>query len=219
MDTTLATLLSDRSLPRARRLTLLQGWTGDDADRAETAAGAQRIAPAVCAAGATLGVITGSWPLLAFFAATAAVGRVAANHPFETLYNHLAARSGRPQLPANRAAKRMGCAMGAVFLGGAAVAFAAGATTWGVVLAGLLAAVAAFVAATGICVPSIMFRLQFGHHRAEAACFSEALRRPRSAPEAEPVVVTGELGGTSRSDAPPRRTDDHQARVHVLTTS
>lgn len=95
-----------------------------------------------------------------------AVGALAPNHPFESLYNRRAARRGRTTLPPNRAAKRLGCAIGVVFLGGAAVAYSAGAATLGLVLALVLAATAAFVAITGICIPAMIFTIVWGSERA-----------------------------------------------------
>lgn len=159
-------LLSDRSLTWARRRSLLQGWRGEEAACADAAPAAQRIAPAVCAVGALIGLVLASPPVLTFFAATALVGAVAPNHPVEVTYNHFQRGRGRPMLPANRAAKRLGCAIGTVFLGGAAAAYALGAPAMGAVLAAVLAVTAAFVAVTGICVPSIIFTVVWGVERA-----------------------------------------------------
>lgn len=156
MPSELATLLGDTSLTWTERRTRLQGWSGPDADQADATPGGQRIAIAACAVGALAGAVTGSPLLLAVFAATALVGAFSPNHRFEWLYNCAASTSGRCQLPANRAAKRLGCAMGVIFLGGSAAAYALGAATVGLVLALVLGGTAAFVAATGICVPSIV---------------------------------------------------------------
>lgn len=179
MPSELTALLGDTSLTWTERRTRLQGWRGPEAHQADANPGAQRIAAAVCAVGALAGAATGSPPLLGVFAATALVGAFAPNHPFEWLYNRVASTSGRGQLPANRAAKRLGCAMGVVFLGGSAVAYALGAATLGLVLALVLGGTAAFVAATGICVPSIVFTALWGSHRATAPSLVAAMRTPR----------------------------------------
>jgi hypothetical protein len=113
---------------------------------------------------------------LGAFAATAFVGALAPNHPFETLYNSWAQRRGRQRLPANRAAKRLGCVMGALFLGGATVAGMAGAPTLALVLALVLASVALFVASTGICVPSVIFTALWGARRGQAPTLLAACR-------------------------------------------
>ena len=162
-------LLTDRSLSWAQRLTRLQGWRGADAECAAAAPIAQRIGPAVCAVGAFLGAALGSPAVLAVFAGTALVGVVAPNHPVEVLYNRWASRQGRPVLPPNRAAKRLGCAIGVAFLGGAAIAYATGATTVGLTLAVVLGTTAAFVAITGICIPSMIFTALWGAERATAS--------------------------------------------------
>jgi hypothetical protein len=162
----LRAVLGDTSLSRTERLTRLQGWRGEDAERAERAVVAQRIGPATCAVGALLGAVLQSPPLLGVLAATALVGALAPNHPFEMLYNRRATRRGGTALPPNRAAKRLGCAIGVVFLGGAAVAYAAGAAPLGLVLALVLASTAAFVAITGMCVPSMIFTILWGSERA-----------------------------------------------------
>lgn len=136
---------------------------------------AQRVAPAACAMGACAGGALQSPLVLTAFAATAVVGVFAPNHPFESIYNVWAARRRRSTLPANRAARRLGCAIGVTFLGGAALAYATGAATLGLVLALVLGLTATFVATTGICLPSLLFTALWGTER---ACAS-SLVRPR----------------------------------------
>lgn len=177
----LTSLLRDDSLTRAQRLSRLQGWRGVDAARAEGAPLAQRIGPAVCAAGALLGAALQAPLVLAVVAATALAGAVAANHPFEVACNRWVVHRGGRRLPANRAAKRFGCAIGVVFLGGAALAFAYGATTLGLALSLVLGCTAAFVAVTGVCVPSMVFTLVWGAERAAAPGLFGAFRARDSA--------------------------------------
>ena len=109
------------------------------------------------------------------------IGVFAPNHPAEMVANALAERRGVSALPANRAAKRLGCAMGVVFLGGAAMAFAAGNVVPGTVLAGAMGVTATFVAVTGICVPSLIFTVLWGEARAQAPTLAAA-RSNESAP-------------------------------------
>jgi hypothetical protein len=188
----LTTLLGDTSLTWTERRTRLQGWSGPDADQADATPGGQRIAAAVCAIGALAGAVTSSPPVLAVFAASALVGAFAANHPLEWLYNREASARGRHRLPANRAAKRLGCAMGVAFLGGSATAYALGAPKLGLVLALVLGGTAAFVAATGICVPSLIFTVLWGPHRAAAPTLIAAARTPR-----HPDPLSDHLTGTA----------------------
>lgn len=170
----LGVVLGDSSLTWTQRRTRLQGWRGVDAECANEVMGMQRLAPAVCAVGATAGALAESPVVLGAFAATAVAGALGANHPFESLVNRWAASRGRRQLPANRAAKRFGCAIGATFLGGAAVAYAVGAASLGLVLAAVLGGTAAFVALTGVCVPSMLFTLLWGAERATAPSLTMA---------------------------------------------
>lgn len=137
-----------------------------DAERADRAAAAQRLAPAMCAAGAAGGAVTESPLVLAAFAVTAFVGAVGPHHPFESVYNRWAGRRRRPTLPPNRAAKKLGCAIGAGLLAGAAGAYIVGAATLGFVLAAVLGATATFVALTAICIPSMIFTAVWGVERA-----------------------------------------------------
>lgn len=175
-------LLGDSSFTWSARRARLQGWRDRDAECAAAAALAQRIGPAVCAAGAFGGVLTASPVVLALFAATAVAGTFASNHPFEALYNRWAVGRGRPALPPNRAARRLGCAIGAVVLGAAAAAYALGATGLGSLLALVLGSTAAFVAVTGICVPSVLFTLVWGSERACApSLFAAAATSANSA--------------------------------------
>lgn len=147
----------------------LQGWRGDDLDAAVRAGRLGRLAPAACGVATLAAAATSSVPLTLAVLATALVGIVAPNHPVETLANAMARRSGRATLPANRAAKRLGCAIGSLHLAGGAVALAVGATVLANVLLVSLGVLAVVVAATGICIPSMIYTLQFGARRATAA--------------------------------------------------
>lgn len=159
-------LLTDPRFDRNTNLARLQGWRGDDlAAATDTATFAHRVGPATCGVMALAVAVTGSTPLLLVTLATAVVGVFAKNHAAESVYNVIARRRGRQALPANRAAKRMGCTVGSLFLGGALVANAAGATTAATILLVALGSLALFVAATAICVPSMVFALLFGSQR------------------------------------------------------
>ena len=93
------------------------------------------------------------------------MGAFAANHPVESALGAWSRRRGRPALPANPAAKRLGCAVGAVVLGAATIAFSEGAATTGTVLALSIGSLATFVAATNVCVPSMLFVSIWGEDR------------------------------------------------------
>ena len=162
----LAQLLTDPDFDRNTNLARLQGWRGDELAAATDAATfAQRVGPATCGVMALAVAVTGFTPLLLVTLATAIVGVFANNHAAESVYNVIARRRGRQAMPANRAAKRMGCTVGSLFLGGALVANAVSATTVATILLVALGSLALFVAATAICVPSIVFTLLFGSER------------------------------------------------------
>lgn len=160
------TLITDPRFARDENLLRLQGWRDEGLSEAVgTNWIAHRLAPAVCG-GLSLAVIaTGSTPLLLITLASAVAGVFAANHPVESLYNAFASRRGRQPMPRNRAAKRLGCAVATLFLAGAAIGGALGYDTLATVLLAALGSLALFVAATGICVPSIMSTLMFGSER------------------------------------------------------
>lgn len=164
----LKAVLGDDRFDRSTRLLRLQGWRGTELTCAIGAGQAHRIAPGFCAIGAAAIAVTGSVWLAAALMSTAIVGIFARNHPVETLYNAVASRTGRSTIPRNKAAKRLGCAMGTLFLGGSAVAFALGADVLGRGLAGTFAVVGGFVAVTNVCVPSMIFTTLFGAERAQA---------------------------------------------------
>ena len=165
----LKAVLTDPEHDRSTNLLRLQGWRGDDLEASVGAASiAHRLGPAACGILSLAAAVTGSMAIVLITLATALVGVFARNHPFETIYNVVARRTGRQPLPANRAAKRLGCAVGSVFLAGAAVAWIIGFDTLATVLLVSLGSLALFVAATKICVPSMMFTLAFGVDRATA---------------------------------------------------
>ena len=166
MLTELVHVMTDPRFDRRTRLARLQGWRGADLDQALQAGWALSLAPAVCGAGGLLGGFLQSPLVLGLLGVTAVIGVVAANQPFEVLYNAIARRIGRSEVPPNRAAKRLGCFLGSVHLIGATVAFELGATTLGLVLSLSLGGLATFVALSGICVPSMLYTLFFGAERA-----------------------------------------------------
>ncbi len=159
-------VLRDHRFDRSSRLIRLQGWRGRQIAEAAAAGWAHRLAPGLCSVLALAGAVTGSVTLLVFTMATAVVGVFASNHPAEIAYNAWARRSGGAPIPANRAAKRLACALGTIFLGSAALAFAADMVVAGRFLAGSMGLVAGFVAVTTICIPSLIFTLVWGSQRA-----------------------------------------------------
>ncbi len=170
----LRSILTDDEFDRDMRLTRLQGFRGVEADRALRAGIGGRLAPALCGIGAILGVLFASPLLLGLLALSAVIGTFAANHPIETAYNVLSHRRGT-EVPPNRAGRRLGCFLGALFLSGATVAYIAGAPVLGAVLGLSLGILAIFVASTNICVPSIILTLLRGSNQTKLLALFPAL--------------------------------------------
>lgn len=167
--TATTSLLTDARFDRPTNLARLQGWRGAELDAAVAICPhPHRIAPAACSVLALASAATGSIPLILATLATALAGVFARNHPFELAYNLWAGPRGRA-LPANRAAKRFGCAVGSLHLAGGAVALALGRAVVADVALVSLGGLALFVAASGICVPSLLFTLRFGADRGTRA--------------------------------------------------
>lgn len=161
-------ILGDSEFDNPTCLLRLQGWRGAELDEAVAAGNAHRLAPGFCAVGASAVAITGSWALALALMATAVIGVFARNHPLEAAYNQLARSTGRPPIPRNRAAKRLGCLLGTVMLGGSVLSIVVGASLTGQAIAGAFAIVAWFVTLTNICVPSAIFVTLFGIERSTA---------------------------------------------------
>lgn len=173
------TLLRDERFDRPTNLARLQGWRGEDLDAAARAnAWAHRVGPLTCSLLAALTAVTGSTVLLAITLASALIGAFASNHPAETAYNRLMRRRGQIVLPRNRAAKRLGCAVGSLFLIGSWIALSAGATVLGTGLLVALAVLAGFVGMTGVCVPSMAFTLLFGAQAGTRSTLLPAVSQP-----------------------------------------
>ncbi len=149
--------------------------------RACAAGPAASLGPATCGLVSAVVAITGSALLAAMLMMTALVGVFASNHPIELLHNTIARRLGRPEIPPSRAAKRFACSLGASLLIGAVMTDALGADGWALGFALTMTVVPLFVAASGICVPSLLFSLALGTEAATApSLFSVQVARRRS---------------------------------------
>ena len=175
-------LLSDRDHDRRARKLRLQGFRGTDLTRVRATGPAASLGPATCGLVSAVIAITGSALLAAVLAVTALVGVFVRNHPIELLHNRIARCFGRPEIPSSRAAKRFACSLGASFLMGAAMSYALGADGWALGFALTMTVVPLFVAASGICVPSLLFSLALGTEAATAPTLRSSLtRQPRAA--------------------------------------
>jgi hypothetical protein len=174
----LRSIIAEPGRTRPQRLLRLQGWRGAELAAATRAGAAHRLAPATCATLALVVAVTGSLPVAVFTLMTAVVGVFAANHPVETAFNRFARHTGRNQVPANRAAKRLGCLIGTLFFAAGSAAIVVGHIVAGRVIVGAMATVATLVAVTNVCVPSILFTLVWGSNRATARTLAAAVHMP-----------------------------------------
>jgi hypothetical protein len=148
---------------RRRYLLDIQGFDPvDDATLAGTDVWL-RFAPGLCAVIAATGTALASPPILWLLAVIAAIGAMLPFHPFDLLYNLGVRRvTGGPALPANRAPRRFACGLGSAWLVVTGLLFAGGYDVVGYILGSALVGVAALVATTHICLPSIMYRTACG---------------------------------------------------------
>jgi Domain of unknown function (DUF4395) len=172
-------LLADPSVDRNRRLLRLQGQRGVQVEQAVAAGWAIRLGPAQCAFFSAVAVALHEPRLFLALGMASAVGVVTAHHPVEWLYVWWAGRHRRPTPPANRAPRRFACLLGAVCFLVAAGSLASGAgwIYWPTVLT--LVGLPTFVAATNLCVPSLLFTLVLGTERATCASLPASLKRER----------------------------------------
>jgi hypothetical protein len=120
-----------------------------------------RFAPALCFAGIALGVVLASPVVLLVMAATAFVGGfITPKHPFDYVYDvALRPLLGGPGVPSSPPPRRFACQMATPWIAAIAIAFLADLTAVAWVLAVPLVVVAAIVAITNWCLPSLIYGL------------------------------------------------------------
>lgn len=151
-----------------RKYLQLQGFDLDDDALAEIGPW-MRWPYVFCASFLVTGVVLAS-PWIVWALATVATATVfLPSHPFSYAYNYGVRHwTGTRPLPPSTPQGRFACGMGAIFLIAIGTAFYIGATTIGYVLGGALSSVAALVATTHVCVPSIIYNAIFGMKTAES---------------------------------------------------
>ena len=134
-----------------------QGYCLTDAERRELAVGL-RFSTGACLALVVVALVLQSAGMLFALCAVGLVAGFSARHPFDHLWNHAVRHlTGGPALPPNPRRRRDAFKVGTAWLAVVGVLFAAGATTVGLVLGGLLVAACGTVTATNLCLPSEMF--------------------------------------------------------------
>jgi len=138
----------------------VQGYEGlSDADRRALWLGV-RFSPALCAGGVALGLVLSSPAVLLALCATAAVGGLASNHPFDHPYNlGLRRLLGGPALPPTPPPRKFACQIATPWIAAIAVAMLAGQDAVAFALGIAIVAVAGLVSTTNFCIPSHVYRL------------------------------------------------------------
>ncbi len=139
-----------------------QGYVGVGEQTLRDIQSGLRFAPALCGAGIAIGTAVASPWILGFMMLTALAGAATPRHPFDLLYNYLVRHAaGKPVIPRNGAPRRFSCGVGTVWLAGTIGAFLAGWDLVGYALGFSMAGMALFVAATHICLPSLVYTRLF----------------------------------------------------------
>jgi rhodanese-related sulfurtransferase len=149
-------------MTNARTRLETQGYVGVGARTLGDIQFGLRFSPALCAAGVALGAARASASILLVMMATAVIGAATPRHPFDWLYNYAVRQVlNKPAIPRNAAPRRFSCAVASVWLGATVIAFLVGWDIAGYVLGTAMAGMAAFVAVTHICLPSLVYTRLF----------------------------------------------------------
>jgi hypothetical protein len=134
-----------------------QGYCLSDAERRELAVGL-RFSTGLCLSLVIVALVLESAPVVFVLSGIGLIAGISARHPFDHVWNygvrHLL--SG-PALPPNPPRRRHAFKIATAWLVAVGILFAAGATTAGLVLGGLLVAACATVTTTNLCLPSEAF--------------------------------------------------------------
>jgi Domain of unknown function (DUF4395) len=170
-------ILADPSRSRPVRLLRLQGLRGERLTQAVAAGWSIRIGPAACAAIGAVALIAASPLLYGIAAGLAGLGAVLPNHSIELAYVAWARRTGRTAPPPNRAGRRFGCLVASIcfLLAGWGLSHDVAVLFW--TFGSVMVAMPAFVAATNLCVPSLVFTAMFGTERATCPTLATAWSR------------------------------------------
>ncbi|HEX6279265.1 MAG TPA: DUF4395 family protein [Pyrinomonadaceae bacterium] len=123
-----------------------------------------RFAPAVCLLWVGAGVVLASPIILFALLPFALLGGILTGHPFDVVYNHGIRHLLRtPELPPYGRPRRFACLMASLMISATAAAFYSGYFALGYTIGAVMIVMASVQVATGICVPSFVHNLMFGH--------------------------------------------------------
>jgi hypothetical protein len=148
--------------PVTKRRLAIQGIEGVSDETLAPVAGWMRMAWLGCAAITAVGTILASSTLLGALVVIATLAALSPVHPIDLLYNHVVRHIRKTgPLPKRAAPTRFACALGAIWGVATIWAFQTGLMALGYALGSALAATAALVGTTDICIPSMTYRLIF----------------------------------------------------------
>jgi hypothetical protein len=134
-----------------------QGYCLSDTERRELAV-ALRFSTGLCLSLVVVALVLESPAMVFALSAIGVVAGFSARHPFDHLWNQGVRRLvGGPPLPVNPARRRHAFKVATAWLLVVGTLLAAGATTAGLILGGMLVAACALVTATNLCLPSETF--------------------------------------------------------------
>jgi hypothetical protein len=134
-----------------------QGYCLSDSERRELAVGL-RFSTGLCLALVVVALALTSPAMIFALSGIGVIAGFSARHPFDHIWNHAARHAfGGPLLPPNPSRRRDAFKVATAWLLVVGTLLAAGATTAGVILGGMLVAACAVVTATNLCLPSETF--------------------------------------------------------------
>jgi Domain of unknown function (DUF4395) len=134
-----------------------QGYCLSEAERRELAIGL-RFSTGLCLALVVVALALTSPAMILALSGIGLIAGFSARHPFDHIWNHAARHvAGGPMLPPSPARRRDAFKVGTAWLLVVGALLAAGATTVGMILGGMLVAACSIVTATNLCLPSETF--------------------------------------------------------------
>jgi len=153
-----------QDLATKRRRVEAQGFTCLTNDEVEALDLWFRFAPAVCLVWVGAGVMLASATILYSLLPFALLGGILTGHPFDVIYNHgIRHILKMPELPLYGWPRRFACLMASIMIGATATSFYLGYDLVGYSIGGVMMVMASVQVATGLCVPSLIHNLIFGH--------------------------------------------------------
>ena len=146
-----------------RWLVALQGYTDVQDKHLRAIDYGLRTGVVFCMVLTAVGTALGSPTLLLGLSAIAVLSAIVGSNPFDVFYNHgLRHALKGPQLPVYRAPRRFACAMAGAWLVVTAGLMIIGFSTAGQVMGWIMVGMASVPVTTGLCIPSLIFRLVTG---------------------------------------------------------